>query len=163
MYNNAMASSTVLLSLDADVIDPLRLRACAQQRAAVYHRGSDITSSYGACAAEVLIISAPGPPAESYGVELAAYDTTQLATSTYGPRSLFRPVSSWQITVTVNILNRQLLRTYATRRFATCWRPRQAFAGHDEQAVYEALIGSSEGPPPNHYGVRLRRWSATTV
>ncbi len=158
-----MSSSTIVFSVVVDVIDPQRLRACAQERAAVCHRCVDLMNSLGDCAAEVLIISAPGPVTESYGMEIVKIDIAQVETSVYGPRSLFHPVSSWQFTVTVGIINRQMLRSYATRRFATCWRPRRAFAGDDVQAVYEALLGSSEGPPPNHYGVRLGRWSASTV
>jgi hypothetical protein len=154
-----MGAYRIILKLLVDVIDPQRLRSYATQRAAIFHRDADVLESLGDCAAEALLTSAPGPTPESVGMEILSIEPRQLETTSPSRRCLFHPVETWLIEVLVAIHNPLALRAYAVHRYAACWHKRLTFINNDEQAVYESLIGSSEGPPPNHLGVRLSQWS----
>jgi hypothetical protein len=158
-----MSPAIVQLRLRYDIIEPRRLRAYAQQRVAIHHRGPQVLASLGDCAIEAMIISAPGPTPDEIGCDITSIQIEQIATTQPRGRCIIVPVESWMAHVIVAVRNEVLLCAYASRRFRICWFKEISLTQQCERAVYESLVGSSAGPPPNHYGVRLSAWDYRRV
>jgi hypothetical protein len=153
-----MLNTMVTVSLLVDILDPKTLRAYALELAKKHHKGESDMETLAACAVEAMVLSAPGPSTEYIGFDLDSIESVMVPPTKPRGRSPIVPVESWRIEINATVWDEARLRAYASNRYRICWNHDLTFVNNIEQAVYEALIGSSEGPPTVDYGVRLSQF-----
>lgn len=152
-----MFGPLVVMILWVDILDPMMLRGFVQERIRPCHQTPAVFPALKDLAVEALILSTPGPAPDSMGFGIDAVRCSPVSLTRPPNRCAALAIACWRIDVESTVFCEEVLLAYATYRYACCWNRWVSFNDNLEWAVYEALIGSSEGPPTVDFGIRIRR------